>query len=74
MQIANSSANSKYVSLHFNINNDILKLAFKLLDLKYSTKARTKVTASYKEFKNDNLRKYIFVKTSVLSEGLSTSW
>ena len=58
IQIASSSANSKHALLHFNVNNDILKLAFKLLDLKHNTEVRTKVTASCEEFKNDSLRKY----------------
>ena len=47
MQTEGSSANIKYVLLHFNVNNDTLRLAFKLLDLKHNTKVSTKVTASY---------------------------
>ena len=61
IQIASCNANSKQVLLHFNINNDTSKLAFELLDLKHNTKITTKVTNSYEEFKNDSLRKYIFV-------------
>ena len=73
MQIASSCANSKHVLLHFNVNNDILKLAFKLLDLKHSTKVSTKITASYEEFKNDNLGKYIFVGNFRTFRGLEHS-
>ena len=73
MQIARACANSKHVLLHFNVNNDILKLAFRLLDLKHSTKVSTKVTASYEEFKNDNLGKYIFVGNFRTFRGLEHS-
>ena len=34
MQIASCNANSKHVLLHFNVDNDMPKLALKLLDLK----------------------------------------
>ena len=61
LQIASSTANSKHVLLHFNVNNDIPRLAFKLLDLKHETKVTDKVTYSYDDFKEDSSCKYIFV-------------
>ena len=73
IQIARSSANSKHVLLHFNDDNNMPKLAFKLLDLKLSTKVNTKVTNSYEEFKNDSLRKYIFAGNFRTFRGLEHS-
>ena len=61
LQLASSTANSKHVLLHFNINNEIPRQALKLLDLKHDTKVTSKVTNSYVDFKNDSSRKYIFV-------------
>ena len=60
MELASSSANSKHFLLHINVNNGIVKLAFKMFNLKHNTKISTKVTASYKEFTSDSLRKYVF--------------
>ena len=61
LQITRITANSKHVLLHFNMDNEMLRLAFKLLDFKQKTKVTDKITNSYKDFKNDSLEKYIFV-------------
>ena len=73
IQIASCNTNCKHVLLHFNVDNNIPKLAFKLFDLKHNTKVNTKVTNSYEEFKNDNLRKYIFAGNFHTFRGLEHS-
>ena len=76
MQIASCNANSKHALLHFNFNNDMPKLTLKLLDLKrhhYQADITTKVTSSYKEFKDDSSRKYIFVGNFRTFRGLEHS-
>ena len=61
LQIIRSSANINHVLLHFNVGNEVPRLAIKLLDLKHKTKVTDKLTDSYEDFKNDSLRKYILV-------------
>ena len=61
LQLALSTANNKHVMLHFNVNNEIPRLTFKLFDVKHNTKLTDKVTYSYEDFKNEGHRKYIFV-------------
>ena len=73
IQIESSSPNNNHVLLHFNVNNHIPSLAFKLFDLKHSTKVTTKVTNSYEEFKNESLKKYIFVGNFRTFRGLEHS-
>ena len=73
LQISRSNANVKHVLLHFNIDNEIPRLAFKLLDRKHKTKVTDKLTNSYEDFKNDSLRKYIFVCNFRTFRGLEHS-
>ena len=76
MQIASCNANIKHVLLYFNVNNDMPKLALKLLDLKrYHNQVdiTAKVTNSYEEFKDDSLGKYIFVGNFRTFRGLEHS-
>ena len=73
LQISRSNANVKHVLLHFNVDNEIPRLAFKLLDLKHNTKVTDKLTNSYEDFKNDSLRKYIFVCNFRTFRGLEHS-
>ena len=61
LNIDSSTANCKHVLLHFNVNNDIPRLAFKLFDLKNNTDVTNKVTNSYYSFKENASCKYIFV-------------
>ena len=73
LQIAKCNANIKHVLLHFNVDNEIPRLAIKLLDLKHKTKVTDKLTDSYENFKNDSLRKYIFVGNFRTFRGLEHS-
>ena len=73
LQISRSNANIKHVLLHFNVDNEIPRLAIKLLDLKHSTKVTDKLTNSYEDFKNDSLRKFIFVCNFRTFRGLEHS-
>ena len=59
--IEGSTANSKHVLLHFNVNNKIPRQAFKFLDIVHNIKLTDKVTDLYEDFKNDDCRKYVFV-------------
>ena len=73
LQIARCNANIKHVLLHFNVDNETPRLAIKLLDLKHNTKVTDKLTNSYEDFKNDSLRKYIFVGNFRSFRGLEHS-
>ena len=56
LQITGSTANFKHILLHFNFNNEITKLAFKLLDLKRNSNVSGKVTYSYEDFKTEDCK------------------
>ena len=73
LNIDSSTANCKHVLLHFNVNNDIPRLAFKLLDLKNNTDVTNKVTNSYTDFKENTSCKYIFVGNFRAFRGLEHS-
>ena len=73
LQISSCNANIKHVLLHFNVDNEIPRLAIKLLDLKHNTKVTDKLTNSYEDFKNDSLRKFIFVCNFRTFRGLEHS-
>ena len=73
MQITKINANVKHVLLHFNADNEVPRLAIKLLDLKHNTKVTDKLTNSYEDFKNDSLCKYIFVCNFRTFRGLEHS-
>ena len=73
LQIRESTANFKHVLLHFNFNNEVTKLAFKLLDLKHKSNVLDKVTYSYEDFKNEGCNKYIFVANFCTFRGLEHS-
>ena len=73
LQIARCNANIKHVLLHFKVDNETPRLAIKLLDLKHNTKVTDKLTNSYEDFKNDSLRKYIFVGNFRSFRGLEHS-
>ena len=61
LSIGRSTANSKHVLLHFNVNNEIPRQAFKLLDLEHNNHVTGNVAHSYEDFQNDDCRKHIFV-------------
>ena len=73
LNIDSSTANCKHVLLHFNVNNDISWLGFKLFDLKYNTEVTNKVTNSYNDFKENASCKYIFVGNFRTFRGLEHS-
>ena len=73
LNIDSSTANRKHVLLHFNINNYIPWLAFRLLDLKHNTEVTNKVTNSYNDFKENASCKYIFVGNFRTFRGLEHS-
>ena len=73
LNIDSSTANCKHVLLHFNVNNDIPWLGFKLFDLKYNTEVTNKVTDSYNDFKENASCKYIFVGNFRTFRGLEHS-
>ena len=73
LNIDSSTANCKHVLLHFNVNNDISWLGFKLFDLKYNTEVTNKVTNSYNDFKENASCKYIFVGNFRTIRGLEHS-
>ena len=60
LQLRRSAANFKHVLLHFNFNNEITRLEFKLLDLKHNSNVTDKVTYSYEDFKNEECKKIHF--------------
>ena len=73
LNIDSITANCKHVLLHFNVNNDISWLGFKLFDLKYNTEVTNKVTNSYNDFKENASCKYIFVGNFRTFRGLEHS-
>ena len=73
LNIDSNTANCKHVLLHFNVNNDISWLGFKLFDLKYNTEVTNKVTNSYNDFKENASCKYIFVGNFRTFRGLEHS-
>ena len=73
LNIDSITANCKHVLLHFNVNNDISWLGFKLFDHKYNTEVTNKVTNSYNDFKENASCKYIFVGNFRTFRGLEHS-
>ena len=77
LNIAESNANNKHVILHFKESNKIPERAFNLLAKQCMKQncleVNAKITYAYKEFKDDNLSKYIFVGNFRKFRGLEHS-